>query len=170
MENHFYFFSYGSNLLFERIQKRTPSVEVIKQFKIDQFELVFNKRSKDGSTKANIVQSDIASSVYGTIKRIEKAEKKNLDRAEGLGYGYDLEYFETTLHDEIISVGYYIAREEKYLMEGKPYDWYLDYVRFGALQNQFPKEYISMLNSVEGDVDKNGLRRKEHDLVLSPYR
>jgi len=168
--NHFYFFSYDSNLLFERIQERTPSVELVQAYRLDQFELVFNKLSKkDGSTKANISPSN-QSNVYGVIQRIDAMEKAALDRAEGLGYGYELDFFNLFIDDKKVEIGYYIAKDSKYLAIGKPYDWYLEFVIFGAHEDGFPLEYQQQIKSVEYVIDQNAERRKEPDLLLAKYR
>ena len=170
MTDHFYFFSYGSNLLLERIRKRTPSVEVLQEYRLDQFRLVFNKLSqKDGSTKANLARSD-QSYVYGVIHRIDIAEKPELDKAEGRGRGYNLDYFELSINNQSFQIGYYIAKESKYLFDGKPFDWYLEYVKYGAIENGFPPEYQRQLDEIEFDVDQNEDSRKEHDLLLANYR
>lgn len=150
--NHFYFFSYGSNLLLKRIKIRTPSVEVIEVCRLDGFELVFNKRSKDGSTKANISPKN-GSHVFGVIHRINIEEKGNLDRVEGLGYGYELDYFEKIIEDKMVQIGYYIAKDKKFLSGGKPFGWYLDYVKQGARENRFPVDYQKKVQLVQFIVD-----------------
>jgi len=168
--DYFHFFSYGSNLLFERIVKRVPSVEVIQLHRLDQFELVFNKRSIDRSTKANMRKARAESYLYGVIHKIHLREKADLDKAEGLGMGYELDFFESELDGEIVSIGYYIAKDPDYLTQGRPYDWYLDYVKFGAKENQFPEGYLDNLNSVLYQIDLDNKRREEHDKVLNNYR
>lgn len=169
-EDHFYFFSYGSNLLLERIQRRTPSVKVVRVHILDQYELIFNKLSIDGSTKANLQRTTNESGVYGVIHKILRQEKYFLDRAEGLGMGYNMEFFETEVEDRNIQVVYYIATDTCYLTEGVPYTWYRDYVYYGAIQNQFPNDYIAKIQSIPFSKDPDIERSREHDLVLSPFR
>lgn len=166
---HFYFFSYGSNLLFERIRERTPSVEVVQTYCLEQFKLTFNKLSKDGSTKANISHSN-ESYVWGVIHRINLDEKKDLDRAEGLGYGYELDFFEKLINSEVVQIGYYIAKDSKFLSRGKPFDWYFEYVKYGAQENGFPHEYQESLQSIQYVKDRIESRRIEHEQILSKYR
>lgn len=164
---YFYFFSYGSNLLLEHIKLRTPSVEVIRNHQLDVFELIFNKRSTDGSTKANIHKTgDFRDFVLGVIQRIALEEKPKLDSAEGLGAGYVLESFPLEIDGNERKIHYYIAIEEKYFILGKPYDWYLEYVIYGAIENGFPEDYIEGLKSIAFDIDKDKERREEHDIVL----
>lgn len=162
---HCYVFSYGSNLLLERIRARTPSVEVVQPFQLFGHQLVFNKASQDGSTKANLVPSEEADhSVWGVIQRICLTEKPELDRVEGLGFGYDLHSFQHPSID--VSVQFYISRDSQYQKEGNPYDWYLNYVIQGAIENGFPAAYINKLYQIAFDVDPDVSRRAPHDWVL----
>jgi len=167
--SYFYFFSYGSNLLLERIKERVPSVEIVQTYQLIGFSLAFNKASSDGSTKTNIERTENPNDfVWGVIQRIDISEKSALDRAEGLGYGYDLDSFEIPEIDQ--EVHYYIAQESKYLKDGKPYDWYLGYVIYGAIENRFPNEYINALECIASDIDTDSDRREQHDKVLTKYK
>ena len=49
------YFAFGSNMLLERIKKRVPSARVLGNATLGGYALRFNKLSKDGSGKANIV-------------------------------------------------------------------------------------------------------------------
>jgi hypothetical protein len=166
MTEHFYFFSYGSNLLFERIRRRVPSVQVVKNYQLTGFKLCFNKLSMDGSTKANVVPDLIEAYVHGVIHRAVQKEKRFLDEAEALGKGYNESFFEHEIEGKVRKVGFYLANESKYLAEGRPYDWYLGYVVEGAKENSFPITYRHWLESLPYEVDTNSQRRQPHDLVL----
>lgn len=148
----FYFFSYGSNLLFERIKSRVPSVEIVKCYQLKEFRLVFDKISRDDSTKANLKKTGNSDhSVWGVIQKIDLSEKTALDITEGLGKGYELESFDSPTHTH--EIYYYIAKDDKYLKEGNPYDWYLDYVIMGGIENDLPREYIKQLLNIAATVD-----------------
>ncbi len=165
-KSHFYFFSYGSNLLLERIKARVPSVEIFQVYQLKGFRLKFNKVSKDGSTKANLQKTnDLNDLVWGVIQRIDHTEKPALDNAEGHGSGYELDSFDSPT--DIYKIHYYIAKESKYLKEGNPYDWYLNYVIMGAIENNFPREYIKQLLSVAVAVDLTPESRKGYNKALT---
>ena len=165
-ESTFFFFSYGSNLLLERIKSRVPSVKIVQSYQLNGFRLVFDKSSKDGSTKANIQKTgDSEDFVWGVIQRIDYSEKPALDKAEGLGYGYELGSFDSPTYE--YKIFYYIAKDDKYLKEGKPYDWYLDYVLMGAIENDFPSEYIKQLLNIESTLDDAPETKTGYDKAVS---
>ncbi len=165
----FYVFSYGSNLLMERIQRRVFSVEKVKNHVLEDFELVFNKSSIDGSTKAN-VRACPGKSVLGVIHQMPWEHKEVLDEYEALGYGYEYGYlnFEGPMGQQ--EAHFYIAHEGKYLMEGAPYQWYLDYVIYGAVENAFDSAYIDALRAIAAKEDSNETRKSFNDQVLAKYR
>ncbi len=157
-------------MLIDRIRNRVSTVEKIQAFELQGFELVFNKAGKDGSARANLKPSVGNTTVYGIIQRFDLRQKPLLDRAEGLGNGYELMSFETIIEGKQVEVHYYIARESKYLMQGKPFDWYWDYVYYGALENRLPDFHVEKIRKVSFATDKNEDRRKWHDTVLMDYR
>ena len=122
-------FCYGSNMSSRRITERCPNSVFIGVAKVSGYQLVFNKSSKDGSGKANLVYIGGDNLVWGVIFDISEDQKPLLDKAEGLGWGYD-EYKLIVINDlgEEIECVCYIATDEKYLDKGlKPYDWYKEY-------------------------------------------
>lgn len=144
-----YVFSYGSNLTLERIAARTPSVQKVRNYCLADFSLQFNKRSRDGSTKANIEPTPGAFA-WGIIQSILPEDEEKLDRAEGLGQGYSKHYFEEKVDEKECRVFYYSA---DWIAAGDPYDWYLDYVIYGAITNNFPAAYIQRLGHIRAKQD-----------------
>jgi hypothetical protein len=161
----FYFLSYGSNLLFERIHRRVDSVEVIQTHKLPGYKLEFNKKSVDGSMKANVTR-DKDSYVWGVIHRIDHSQKSVLDKYEALGLGYELKYFKEEIYGNITSVGFYQATDPEYLGTGKPYEWYFEYVKRGAVQNGFPNDYIQKIENIGFIKDQDEKRRNVNWKVL----
>jgi len=98
--------------------------------------------------------------------RLICTQKSILDEYEALGKGYELEFFEIQIEGKECSVGFYQASDQKYLGDGKPYGWYLEYVRRGAIQNGFPKDYIQLIEKVEFIKDQNENRWEENWRVL----
>ncbi|MEM9327926.1 MAG: gamma-glutamylcyclotransferase family protein [Bacteroidota bacterium] len=165
----FYVFSYGSNLLLERIRRRVYSVEKIANYTLADFELVFNKTSIDGSTKAN-VRPSTGSKVLGVIQRMPMEHKPVLDEYEGLGNGYHLGQFRWKDQEVVRDVHYYICDDPHHLTTGHPYIWYRDYVLYGAIENNFDPAYINRLRRKVANRDPNDTRRGFNDLVLDKYR
>jgi hypothetical protein len=167
-KSYFYFFSYGSNLLFERIKERLPSVEIIQPYHLFGYNLIFNKSSKDGSTKANLQKTDnLSDFVWRVVQRIDITEKSSLDRAEGLGNGYNLNSFKLEIDGQVQDIHFFIATDRKYLKEGNPYDWYLDYVVKGAIENNFPIAHIKQLLSIAATVDHSMESRNSYNKELA---
>ncbi len=163
----FYVFSYGSNLLLERIKARIDSVEVVTTHKFEGYRIVFNKKSVDGSTKANLKYTGNADDfVLGVIHRIDANDKAALDLYEGLGFGYESREFKVQLNGEAKGIHFYIATDDQHLRDGRPYSWYHDFVVAGAKQNGFPVAYISALEEVETVKDGNGEREEINQKIL----
>jgi hypothetical protein len=134
----------------ERITERCSSSCFISRAKISGYKLVFNKRSKDKSGKANLVYTGDNSLVWGVIFDISEDQKTILDAAEGLGRGYD-EYKLQVINDleQEIECVCYIATDPKYLDDNlKPYDWYRDFCLLGAKEHNLPKEWILTLEQL----------------------
>ena len=143
-------FCYGSNMNTERITERCSSSRFISRAKISGYKLVFNKRSKDKSGKANLVYTGDKSLVWGVIFDISEDQKPLLDAAEGLGKGYD-EYKLRVINDleQEIECVCYIATDSKYLDDNlKPHDWYGDFCLLGAKEHNLPKEWILTLEQL----------------------
>jgi hypothetical protein len=104
--------------------------------------------------------------VLGVLFEIDEADKIHLDKAEGLGFGYDEK--QVTLlndHNEKVQAILYIAIQiDVHLL---PYSWYKNHVLIGAIESSLPKEYIDRIKSVESldDLDKNrdALQRAIHN-------
>ena len=58
MKDGLFIFSYGSNLLTERIRRRVGYVESFGRYRLSGYRLVFNKPGADGSAKANLSQTN----------------------------------------------------------------------------------------------------------------
>ena len=143
-------FCYGSNMSTERITERCSSSRFMSRAKLNGWKLLFNKRSKDKSGKANLIYTGDKSLVWGVIFDISEDQKPILDKAEGLGKGYD-EYKLRVINDleQEIDCVCYIATDEKYLDNNlKPYDWYKEYCLIGAKQHNLPEDYILTLDGV----------------------
>lgn len=129
-----------------------------------------NKVSKkDGSAKANIIQTDnLADLVWGVLFTIDNDQKRLLDKAEGLGKGYNedtLTFFDETNYSYTAQV--YLADSNFIDNTLLPYDWYKEFIVSGAIQNKLPAEYIAQLQSISCVRDHDEERRMKNYSILS---
>ena len=162
-------FSFGSNMSLNRLRKRTPSAEKFDIGYIEGYEFKCNKISRDGSGKANIVKgSMLESNVWGVLYTIKDSEKIDLDRVEGLGFGYHEDNLQIkSNNNSIVQAQVYIADEEVCDDNLKPYDWYKAYIINGAKNNKLPHEYLKLLENLPIQIDKDEERRMMNYNILN---
>ena len=150
------YFAYGSNMSTSRVQERVPSAKRIGLYFLERHDLRFHKISdKDGSGKCDAYFTDKADDiVIGTLFEIISDEKTNLDKAEGLGVGYNEKevVLKSQEGDEVKAVTYYATKIDKSL---KPYSWYLNHVLVGAKESELPIDYIEKIQEMESTQDKD---------------
>lgn len=152
-------FAYGSNMLSSRIQERCPSARALGVAELHGHELKWHKRSTDGSGKCDVVQAkDEKRIVYGVLFEIPATEKSELDKAEGLGNGYEEKQVQVVFAGKPRTVTLYAATNTDSSL--KPYTWYKAFVVAGAKEHKLPNEYIRQLEAVEATQDPN---RERHD-------
>ncbi|WP_372879732.1 gamma-glutamylcyclotransferase family protein [Spongiibacter marinus] len=155
-----HYFAYGSNMSLSRLRGRVPSAEALGCFTLNHHDLRFHKASKDGSGKCDaFFTSDPESVMYGVLFKIDPAEKSALDKAEGLGYGYEKKEVTVSSPDgtSVAATTYIATKIDKKL---KPYSWYVNHVLVGANEASLPQDYIdSKIISVEAVEDSD----KERD-------
>lgn len=164
----FFNFAYGSNMSTARLRDRVPSARVIGRGVLHCHQLVWHKVSKDGSGKCDVVASDAPNAVvHGVVFAIDQAEKATLDRAEGLGKGYEERQVVVEVGDEpFVATMYYATRKDPTL---KPYSWYRAHVLAGAYEHELPPEYIAALAAIEASEDEDTARHAEQ-MALVPRR
>lgn len=162
---HIYLLSYGSNMLFDRIYERITSVQVAGAHRLKGYRLAFNKQSADGSTKANIVATeDLNDCVHGVVHKIHH---KDVLVLSGYEKGYDLEHVDVSTNAYNNKLYAYVATNA-FIAQGKPYDWYLNLVIAGAMENQLPAVYVNQLKTISHKKDENTDRsKKNHQLAMS---
>ena len=160
---HVIYFAYGSNLLFARLHARTPSIQNLGIGKLHNHRLSFTKPGGDGSGKCGIEKVDQSHHVLGVLYQMHVEEKPILDEIEGVGHGYHDHPVEVhTESGAFDAFTYYPTRLDcAYL----PFDWYKRFVLTGAIENNFPAEYMAMIEAVEAIVDPDHERRKMNLMV-----
>lgn len=157
------YFGYGSNMLTERLRQRVPGAQPVGIGQLAGRRLAFQKASTDGSGKCDIpVSANPADVVQGVLFNIPVSEMRALDKAEGLGSGYELATVEVTVSGGAkVESTSYVASADKIDPKLAPYDWYKDLVLAGAQQHSLPAVYQAAIAAVASKPDpdlKRGTR------------
>src|SRR5947209_5466781 len=83
-----HYFAYGSNMLLERLRERCPSANVRGVASVANWTVTLSKRSRHGCGVATLEHAP-GRRVHGVVFDLEDREQSKLDKAEGLGYGYE---------------------------------------------------------------------------------
>jgi hypothetical protein len=144
---------------------RAPSATAIENGYIENRRLTFDKMSTDGSGKCDIEETSYQTDrVYGVIFEILLTEKANLDKAEGLGHGYNkIEIPVVTSNGIITAFSYFATKKEPAI---RPYHWYKLFVVTGAIEHGLPTNYIEWLKTFESIPDPNIKRRAENEMLI----
>lgn len=169
-----YYFAYGSNLHPLRLRARTPSYSVLGRAKLRGYRLRFHKRGRDCSAKCDAWWTGRSGDVVqGVVYRIARGDRRNLDRAEDLGRGYDRVRVWVSMGGRQRLVFTYLARPEAIAEELQPFDWYLDYVLHGARHRGLPGRYLARVRRETSVRDPNSARRRLNRRMLlsgaTPY-
>jgi len=146
--NKLYYFAYGSNMDVEQLKERSKKISdtkflVVGVALLPKYSLKFNKKSKDGSGKANIVY-DQKSEVEGIIFEMTDEQLKVLDDEE---VGYHRENIAVNLQKQSTQVITYIA-DINNLCDGLfPTEKYLGRIKKGARDFKLSRSYQEKLNS-----------------------
>ncbi len=162
-------FAYGSNMNIKRLRERVPSATKVANVFLLGYKIVCNKVSKkDSSAKANIEKSENATDiVWGVLFEIDSKEKPLLDKAEGLGKGYNEDSLTFTDENNIEHIAkVYIADSSSINNSLVAYDWYKDFIITGAIQNELPADYISQLQLIPFIQDPDKERREKNYAIL----
>ena len=146
------YFAYGSNMKTERMTKRISSAKVVGQAKIAGKRLVCNKRSKDGSGKANLVDSP-GVEVWGVLYELAEADLLELDKAEGGYRRVEIEVLDEQGY--LIAVQTYVS--QNLTDDARAYEGYKELILDGAREHRLPEGYITDLNGIatKPDPDEN---------------
>ena len=133
-------FCYGSNMDQKRMIERGVHFTEMKSAKLYDYELVFNKVSKQGSVANIIYKKD--SVVEGILYSVDSLEL--LDKYEGVKSGH---YNRILLNIEGVLANVYICENPQYIKEGlKPTQEYLNHLLEG--KNYMSDEYFQKLKMI----------------------
>lgn len=161
------YLAYGSNLHPVRLIERVPSAQLVGTTRLDGYRVVFMKRGRDGSSKANLVFTDETHhAAYAAVYEMAAHEKPLLDAIEGLGAGYEEQTLEVSVNGETLAAYTYVAAATHLAPGLAPFDWYRTLVTAGASHHGFPHEYIETLGAVPAQPDRDPQRRAAHEALL----
>lgn len=145
-------FAYGSNMCSGRFRAYSviPEENGRPALLLD-YQLRFNKRSNDGSGKAN-VEPISGGQVWGVLYTIPDAHLINLDDGE---VGYNRERMSVSTTDGALTAWVYVARNPNDDATLRPFTWYKRFLVEGAREHRLPMEYIEALERVEADQDQD---------------
>lgn len=166
-----YYFAYGSNLLPLRLLRRVPSARPLGVSTLRGHRLCWHKNGQDGSGKCDVLYTGGRHDrVLGVVYRIDAGEQALLDRAEGLGRGYDLADGALTVHGARRPVFYYRAHPDYIDPRLRPYDWYRALVVAGASHWGFAPRYLRALQQTAVRQDRDRARHRQHTRLLPRRR
>lgn len=139
------YFAYGSNMSRAQITSRVGQPVEGHAARLDNYELVFNKKVRGGSAGANVRPAS-GKTVHGVLYRMTDAALRSLDRFEGVPEHYRrIEVNVTSSDGSKIPAQVYIASKvEKGL---RPAPHYLQTIVQGAEDHKLPAEYIAQLKT-----------------------
>jgi len=159
------YFAYGSNLHPLRLRERVPSAELVGVAALPGHRLVFHKKSDDGSSKCNLVNTNVETDlIHGAIYQIDPGDKPRLDRYEGKGYREE-QVSLTIQGDEYVCFAY-VAQPSHIVSGLPPYHWYKALVMLGAEYLAFPAPYLAALDAVESMEDPDPQRGQAMERLI----
>ena len=148
MPAYVWYFAYASNM--NRAQFRSRVGEVAEEHvgKLENYEIVFNKKARGGSASANIRPAP-GKNVYGVLYRIPEPALKTLDRFEGAPEHYRRIEVNVTLSDgtKVPAQAFIATKVEKGL---RPAPHYLQTILQGAGEHQLPADYVKEIRMAAG--------------------
>ena len=162
-----YYFAYGSNMSLARLLKRVPSAVPLGCHILKEHDLRFHKWCADGSGKCDAYfTANTDHAIHGALFEIDPNQKAALDRAEGLGDGYDEKEVTVIAGDQSsIRAMTYVATN---IVENlQPYSWYLNHVLIGASETSLPIGYIQRKIQIvqafeDSDKERDTQQREIH--------
>ena len=148
MPTYVWFFAYGSNMSRAHFRSRVGEIAEEQVGKLENYEIVFNKKARGGSATANIRPAP-GKNVYGVLYRIAEPALRSLDRFQGAPEHYRRIEVSVTAADgnKIAAQAYIATKVEKGL---RPAGHYLQSILDAAAEHNLPAEYVNELKATAG--------------------
>lgn len=169
----FFYFAYGSNMSARRLTApdRAPSAKPLGLAHIAGYRLVFDKVSKDRSSKADCEYTgNPADRTYGGVFEVSVRDLDSLDRAEGAS-GTSPGYRRMTVVIETdagpVEATTYVANASHKRRDVLPFDWYVKHVLAGAGEFGLPAEYCAKVADTQTQTDSDADRAARELAIYS---
>ena len=139
-----FYFVYGSNMKRSRIEERVGIVVDRGIATMRDYSIAFNKQSKDGTGKTNIIPAK-QKDVLGVVYELSEDQLKVLDKSEK---GYFRVPMEVDLSGKIVPVQTYVAGENTINNELLPKVDYLRLLIDGVYDHNFPEDTPSVFEKL----------------------
>ncbi len=148
MPGSVWYFAYGSNLSRAQMKSRAGQILEERPARLENYELVFNKKARGGSATGNIRPAP-GKTVHGVLYRISEQALRALDRFEGVPEHYRrIEVTTVDPEGNKIEAQTYIATKVENGLRPAPH--YLQTVLQGAQEHNLPEEYIESIKQAAG--------------------
>jgi len=137
------YFAYGSNMSRARLAARVPGARPLGRARLPGGRVLFNKRGRDGSGKANLVEHPGAEA-WGVAWRVATRHLPLLDRYEP---GYLRLSRPVELDDGLVHTAH-VYVWHGHGPELSPFDWYLEHLLVGAREHALPRVVLEALAAV----------------------
>ncbi len=141
-----WYFAYGSNMNRAQMKSRAGQILEEQQGKLENYEMLFNKKARGGSATANIRPAP-GKTVYGVLYKIAESALRALDRFEGVPEHY--RRVEVTVTDptgkKLAAHAFIATKVEKGL---RPAAHYLQTILDGAAEHGLPPEYVDQIRAI----------------------
>jgi len=149
-----HYLAYGSNLHPLRLAARVPSARFLDVIEMPGRTLAFHKRSDDGSGKCLFyTEQGEEQMMYGALFDFDPVDKGQLDKAEGLGQGYEEKLVHFSHKGTTYTPYAYTVQHTHIDATLIPYDWYKRFVLAGARHHKLPTKYVQMIEAVVAKAD-----------------
>jgi gamma-glutamylcyclotransferase len=131
----------------KRAQMKSRAGEIIEERlgRLENYELVFNKKVRGGTAGANIRPAP-GKVVLGVLYKINESALRSLDRFEGAPQHYRrIEVMVRDSHDEPIAAQAFIATKLERGLRPAPH--YLKTILEGAAEHGLPLEYMELIKA-----------------------
>ena len=149
--------AYGSNLHPQRLRERIRSATLRGTGFLRKYTLQFHKRGQDLSAKCGF--SGCGQGLHVAIYAVNEADRKTLDRIEGVGKGYDVDEISVPEFGRCFT---YVAARTHIDELLHPFDWYREMVLLGCRRHAFPVPYCERIAALPVIEDPDPVRSAEN--------